>query len=54
MLKLNCDSSNDKKYEVEAIGNNVVNASKKESYLLGLYYLIIWKGYPKKNIRQHL
>ena len=33
-------------YKIEAIWNNTVYARElKSGYLLGLYYLVSWKGY---------
>ena len=44
------DSSNDKEYEIEKIWDSVVHAKKSATgHLLGLYYLVVWKGYPKKE-----
>ena len=41
---------NSKKYKVEVIWNSVIYASKSESgQLPGLYYLVAWKGYSKKE-----
>ena len=38
------------KYEVEAIWDNAVYAKKSKSgHLLGLYYLVSWKGYPEEE-----
>ena len=40
----------DKEYEVEAICDSAVYAKKSESgHLLGLYYLVSWKGYPEEE-----
>ena len=42
--------NNSKEYEVEAIRDSAVYANKSESgHLLGLYYLVVWKGYPKEE-----
>ena len=42
------DNSN--KYKVEAIWDSAVYANKSESgHLPDLYYLVAWKGYPKKE-----
>lgn len=38
-----------KKYEVEIIRDSVVYARETKSHLLGLYYLISWKGYLKEE-----
>ena len=45
------DVGNDsKEYEVEAIWNSAVYAIESESgHLLGLYYLVAWKGYPEEE-----
>ena len=43
------DASNNKKYEVEAIINSTIYAQKAKGHLLGLYYLVSYKGYPKKE-----
>ena len=40
--------SNNEEYDIEGICDSAVYARKLEaSQLLGLYYLIFWKGYPK-------
>ena len=39
-----------KKYEVEGICDSAVYAGESEvGHLLGLYYLVSWKGYPKNK-----
>ena len=43
------EPSDDKEYEVEAIWDSVVYTKKADGYFLGLYYLVAWKGYPKKE-----
>lgn len=45
-------NDNNKEYEVEAICNSKVYNNKSEGYLLGLYYLISWKGYPEEQNKQ--
>ncbi len=44
---------NDKKskeYEVKVIYNSKVHATKSDrDHLLGVYYLVLWKNYPKKE-----
>ena len=48
--KLELEAGNSKEYEVEAIWDSVVYASKLESgQLPGLYYLVAWKRYPKEE-----
>ena len=40
--------SDNKKYELEGIYNSMVYARESEAgHLLGLYYLVFWKSYPK-------
>ena len=44
------DDGDKKEYEVEAIWDSAVYAKKSESgHLLGLYYLVSWKGYPEEE-----
>ena len=40
---------NNKEYKVEAIQDNAVFAKEADGHLLGLYYLVTWKGYPKEE-----
>ena len=41
---------NSEEYEVEAIWNSAFYAMKSESvHLPGLYYLVVWKGYPEEE-----
>ena len=37
------------KYKVEAICDNAVYARESAGHLLGLYYLVSWKGYPEEE-----
>ena len=44
------EAGDSEEYEVEAIRDSAVYASKSESgQLPGLYYLVAWKGYPKEE-----
>ena len=43
------DIGNNKKYKVEAIKESNIYAKKTKEYLPGLYYLVFWKSYPKKE-----
>ena len=44
------EAGNSKEYEVEAIQDSAVYASKLESdQLPGLYYMVAWKGYPEEE-----
>ena len=48
--KLELEAGDSKKYEVEAIWDSAVYASKLESgQLPGLYYLVAWKDYPEEE-----
>ena len=48
--KLELEAGDSKKYEIEAISNSAVYATKSESgQLLGLYYLVAWKRYPQEE-----
>ena len=48
--KLNASNKNNEEYEEEAIWDNAVYMEKSElGQLLGLYYLIVWKGYFKEK-----
>ena len=50
VMELDFEASNSKEYEVEAIRDSAVYEVESESgYLLGLYYLIAWKGYPEEK-----
>ena len=43
------EPDDDKEYKVEAIQKSAVYAKKADGYLLGLYYLVAWKSYPKEE-----
>ena len=48
--QLKFEVSDNAKYKMEAIRDSAVYARELESkYLLGLYYLILWKSYPKEE-----
>ena len=34
---------------MEAIRDNVIYTRESKDYLLGFYYLVAWKSYPKKE-----
>ena len=48
-MQLEFKASDNKKYKVEGIQDNAVYARELAGQLLRLYYLILWKGYPKKE-----
>lgn len=43
------DENNSKDYKVKAILDSAVYASKSKGHLLGLYYLVSRKVYPKEK-----
>ena len=48
MLKFKNDGNN-KEYKVKAICNSTVYTNKSESFLPGLYFLVLWKSYLKEE-----
>ena len=50
VTELEFKAGNSKEYEVEAIRDNAFYAMESKSgHLLGLYYVVAWKGYSKKE-----
>ena len=49
VTKLEFETGNSKKYEVEAIWNSAVYANKAKGHLPGLYYLVAWKKYSEEE-----
>ena len=48
-LDFEFETSNNKNYKIDGIWNNTVNVKELATEKLsGLYYLILWKGYPEK------
>ena len=48
--ELDVGDEDSEEYKVEAIWDSAVYANKLESgHLLGLYYLVAWKGYPEEE-----
>ena len=43
------EPGDNKEYKVEAIRDSAVYAKEANGHLLGLYYLVAWKGYPKEE-----
>ena len=44
------DADDDGEYKVEAIWDSAVYAREsKSAHLLGLHYLVFWKGYPEEE-----
>ena len=49
-LDFEFEAGDNKKYEVDGIWNSAVYTRKLAiKQLPGLYYLVLWKGYPKKE-----
>ena len=46
---LEFEPGDDKEYEVKAIRDSAVYAKEADGYLPGLYYLVVWKDYPKEE-----
>ena len=50
LAELELEAGDSKEYKIEAIWDSAVYASKSESgQLPGLYYLVVWKGYPEEE-----
>ena len=50
VTQLELEAGDNSEYKVEAIWDSAVYTRKsKAGHLLGLYYLISWKGYPKEK-----
>ena len=49
VTKLDFEAGNSKEYKIEAIWDSAVYTRESENYLPELYYLVEWKGYPKKK-----
>ncbi len=49
-MVIKLDKSESKDYEVKAICDSKIYTKELDSgHLLGLHYLILWKGYPKEE-----
>ena len=49
-MKFDAGDNESREYEVEAIWDSTLYARESESgYLPGLYYLVLWKGYPEEE-----
>ena len=49
-LDFEFEADDDKKYEIDGIWDSAVYAKESTTdQLLGLYYLVSWKGYPKEK-----
>ena len=47
--KLDAGNKNSEENKVEIIRDSAVYTRKSEGHLPGLYYLVAWKSYPKKD-----
>lgn len=45
MSQIELDKGTRKEYEVKAIYDSTIYTRESKSHLLGLYYLVFWKGY---------
>ncbi len=43
------EAGDNKKNKVEAIIDNAVYGQQANDQMPGLYYLVLWKGYPEKE-----
>ena len=49
-MQLEFEAGNDKKYEVDSIRDSAIYAKESTTgQLPGLYYLVLWKSYPKEE-----
>ena len=49
ITKLEIKAGDSKEYKMEVIWDRAIYANKAKSYLPGLYYLVAWKKYSKKE-----
>ena len=49
VTELDFEAGDSEEYKVEAIRDSAVYARESEGHLLGLYYLVAWKGYPEEE-----
>ena len=48
-LDFEFEAGNDKEYKIEGIWNSTIHAKESAEQLSGLYYLVLWKGYPEEE-----
>ena len=48
-LNFEFEAGDNKEYEVDGIRDSAVYARESAGQLLGLYYLVLWKGYPEEE-----
>ena len=49
MIELEFEANNSKEYKVEAIYDSAVYTKEAKAHLSSLYYLVVWKSYPKEE-----
>ena len=49
VTELEFETSNSKKYEMEAIWDSTIYGNKADGHLLSLYYLVMWKRHPEEK-----
>ena len=49
VTELDFEAGNSEEYKVEAIWDSTVYAKESKDHLPKLYYLVVWKGYPKEE-----
>ncbi len=47
--KLEFEAGGNKEYEFEAIIDSAISGQQANDQMPGLYYLVLWKGYPKEE-----
>ena len=48
-MQLEFEAGDDKDYEVDSIWDYAVYIRESAGQLPGLYYLVLWKGYPEEE-----
>ena len=48
-MEFDVEDNNSREYELEAIRDSITYTKEVDGHLLGLYYLVAWKGYPKEK-----
>ena len=48
-LEFEAGDGDGEEFEVEGIQDSAVYVGEPEGHLLGLYYLVSWKGYPEEG-----
>ena len=48
-MQLEFEAGDDKEYKVDGIWDSAIYSKESAGQLLGLYYLVLWKGYPEEE-----